>query len=192
MGAAQITGEHVAGQAEGRALARATTSSSSVKRDHREHRPEDLVAGDVAVVVDVAQHGRGEVATAGQIGPLPEGFPPVASRLPPPPWPGRSRRSPVARRLVHERAHERARIEGIADGDGLGQATTRSTTSSKTSAWTKSRVGRAQPCPLSNTAPRRPAIMHAGIEVGVGEDDVGRLAAELEGQRGQRLGGVPP
>ena len=30
--------------------------------------------------------------------------------------------------------------------------------------------------------------MRGGVEVGVGEDDVGRLAAELEGHRGQGLG----
>ena len=155
-------------------LAISTASCFAVERDHDQHRPEDLLLGDAHLVVDVHED-RGLVVEAATLET-------VAA--------GGQRRAFVAADLhvlldgvelllAHQRAHLAVLVEGRADLDGHGPAHELADEAVVDGALDdETRAGRADLAGAGEDADQR--AVDGGLEVGVGEDDVGALAAQLE------------
>ena len=99
------------------------------ERDHRQHRPEDLVLGEPARRIDVGEHRRRDEVAGGER-PLES-----SAARDQPPGPSTPRvvdhaEDAVGTRLGDDRTHEAWRIERVAHRRDSTMATSRSTTSS--------------------------------------------------------------
>ncbi len=152
------------------------------ERQRRHDRAEDLLPHDAHVVADIDQHGRLDVVpgvadapAAGQ-GPRTVGPPLIEVTG-----------HPVQLLLGHQRPQLRGRIEARADLDLAGEL------GDALHEFLEDRVLDEQPC-ASHAAlavVEQPGIRRTrdrGLQIGVGEDDVGALSAELQGHLLQ----VPP
>ena len=155
------------------------------ERDHREHRPEDLVLGERARRVDVGEDGRGHEEPGGE---RPVEPPPArhqtarAGRA----GPVDHSEDPLTRRLRDDRAHEGPGIEWIPDRGEFDHRHESFEHGVVDVAMHEESGGQG----ASLSGQRREAERRHGdgpVEIGVGEHQVRRLPAEFEGQRGECL-----
>ena len=181
----QCLGVHVGGQAVGQGVGPGHDLVLVGEGEDGQHRAEDLVAGHVAVVVDVGQDGGGQEPPAGQLGPrssAPRARPPVR-RVAPAPIACSITASTRSRRCFGgQRSHDGGRVQGIAHGGGLDQGhdPVHQLVGDGLVDEEAGRQGAALAAEEDRT--EQPADGGCRVEVGVGEDDVGRLAAQFEGQ----------
>jgi hypothetical protein len=124
-------------------------------------------------------------STPGESGSV--GASPPATRRRPRRNPGATWPRTVPMRGRDERPDLRARVERIPDAKSAPRAVKRSTKASKIGRWTSSATGRAiSPWSRTRRTTPRPRVLEGRI----GEDDVGRLAAELERDALEVAGGL--
>ena len=154
-----------------------------MKSYDRQHRPEDLVLGELAVRIDVAQDGRLEVEAAGQPGRQPLAGHWRASHHQPPHTllHGRSHRGQNAGQRIgtDHRTDVSSRHQGIPDGQRSDEGRC-SIKDLRVDLALDERATGERALLARRAEARTKGVSGGGIEIGVGEDHVRRLAAEFQ------------